>query len=112
MMTIDNISCEIISGSKKYIIDLFDEETKKGLLVNLPLGQYDKSTIVDAIIRKKYSQDRVEAIINNHFLKISDWISKKFNGENVEFEDLEYEEFQAWRRDSKLYADMIIEAIK
>ena len=112
MMTIENISYVVVSGSKKYVIDLFDEETNEGLLINLPLGKYDKGTIINTIIRKKYSQDQVEAIINNHFLNMADWFDKKFKGEDVSFEDPEYDEFQNWRKNSKIYADMIVKAIE
>lgn len=111
MMDIANISCSKVLGQRKFIIELFDKDTQESVLINLPAGRYDKSTIINELIRNKYSQDQVEAIINNHFLNISEWLDKKFKGEEVEFEDKEYDKLQAWRKDSKVYANMIIEAI-
>lgn len=112
MMTIGNISCTVVSGRKEFIIDLIDEDTFNGVLIKLPLGDWSRSTVINALIRAKYSQDHVEAIINNHFLNIAEWLDQKFQGEDVVFEDAEYDELQAWRKESKMYADMIIEAIE
>lgn len=112
MMTIENISCSDIRGLKEFIIELFNGDTQESILVKLPRGRWDKSIVVNELIRKKYQQDHVEAIINNHFLNISEWLDKKFKGEEVSFEDPEYDELQAWRKDSKVYADMILKAIE
>lgn len=112
MMTIENISCNIDMGQRQFIIELFDKDTNISILVKLPTGKWDRSVIINELIREKYSQDRVEAIINNHFLNIAEWLDKKFKNENVTFEDPEYDELQNWRKQSKNYADMIIKAIE
>lgn len=91
-------------GRPRYTLYYTD---KKGepVMVLLPIGLWNKSSIINELIRKVYSQDHVEAIINNHFLNISEWLDKKFKGENVEFEDPEYDELQAWRKQCKVIAD-------
>lgn len=73
--------------------------------VLLPIGVWNKSSIIDALVRSQYSQDHVEAIINNHFLNIAEWLDLKFKGEDVKFEDLEYDEFQRWRKRCKVLAE-------
>lgn len=66
---------------------------------------WSKSVIIDKLIRSQYPQDKVEAIINNHFLNIAEWLDKKFKGEEVEFEDPEYDGLQNWRKQCKIIAD-------
>lgn len=112
MLTIENITYSVINGQKEFIIDIFDNDTKDSIVIGLPIGKWDKSTVVNALIRNKYSQDRVEAIVNNHFLNISEWLDKKLSGEEVSFEDPEYAEFQQWRAASKILANQIIESIE
>lgn len=112
MLTVENISYSKIRGQRQFSIDIFDSSAQLCTTIELPLGAYDKSTIVNALIRNKYSQDQVEAIINNHFLNISEWLDKKLAGEETTFEDPEYSKFQEWRQASKKLADKIIEKIK
>ena len=111
MLTVESISYSKIRGQRQFDIDIFDSDTQKGITIGLPLGKYDKSTIVNHLIRSQYTQDRVEAIINNHFLNISEWLDKKLAGEEVVFDDPEYTKFQEWRNISKKLADDIIEEI-
>ena len=111
MKTIENLSYVLKSGQRQYTIEVFDSETQQSLIVSLPTGRYDKATIVNEFIRSRYSQDKVEAIVNNHFINIAEWIDKKFAGSIEKFEDPEYEEFQEWRAISKALADEIIESI-
>lgn len=73
--------------------------------VLIPQGLWNKSVIVNALIRSKYSQDQVEAIINNHFLNIAEWLDAKFNGSTDSFVDKEYDDFQNWRKQCKSLAD-------
>lgn len=112
MLTIENISYFKVRGQRQFSIDIFDSSTQSCTTIELPLGIYDKSTIVNTLIRSKYPQDQVEAIINNHFLNISEWLDKKLAGEEVEFDDPEYTEFQNWRKNSKTLSDEIIERLK
>lgn len=75
------------------------------IMVPLPTGVWNKGSIIDALIRSQYSQDQVEAIVNNHFLNISEWMDLKFKGEDVKFSDPEYDEFQRWRKRCKVLAE-------
>lgn len=67
---------------------------------------WTRSIVIDKLVRSQYSQDHVEAIINNHFLNIAEWLDKKFKGEDVTFEDPEYDELQNWRKKCKEIADI------
>lgn len=98
------IETEGYGGRPKYTLYYAD---KKGepVTVLLPIGLWNKSVIVNELIRSQYSQDHVEAIINNHFLNIAEWIDSKFAGEEIIFEDKEYDELQAWRKISKGIAE-------
>ena len=91
-------------GRPSYTIYYLDKkgEPKRVLL---PIGKWNKGTIIDSLIRDVYSQDQVEAIVNNHFLNISEWLDKKLAGEEVSFEDPEYTEFQRWRKQCKVIAE-------
>lgn len=110
MMTVESITYLVDAGKRKFVIELNSDDE----IINIKLndGRWDKSTVVNALIRAKYSQDRVEAIINNHFLNIAEWIDKKFKGEEIVFEDSEYEEFQKWRALSKETSNDVINAIE
>lgn len=112
MYTIENLTYSLDSGLRKYMVEVFDNEAQTSLIVSLPTGRYDRSTIVNALIRSKYSQDQVEAIINNHFLAIGEWIDSKLSGDsNNPFEDPAYADLQSWRAESKRLADIIISMI-
>lgn len=100
---------ELINVSK-YQVKGFDKYSIEGIynnnpvILNLNSISWNNSEIVSGLIRAQYSQDRVEAIINNHFLNISEWLDKKFKGEEIEFKDPEYEELQQWRTICKEWA--------
>ena len=110
MVSIENITYVTISGQRQYTIEVSDGESN--LVIGLPLGKLDRSIVINTIIRCKYSQDAVEAIINNHFINISEWIDLKFKGEEVEFSDPDYEALQQWRAVSKELATLILENIE
>lgn len=111
MITIENISYSYVSGQRQFSIDVFDNGTHMCTTIELPAGVCDKSTIINLLIRSRYTQDQVEAIINNHFLNLSDWLDDKLSGKEVDFIDTEYQEFQEWRAVSKKLAVEIIEKI-
>lgn len=104
------VNFEIYGGRTKSTI--YYESNSQTFAVQLPLGFWDESIIINELIRSKYPQDKVEAIINNHFLNISDWLNKKFKGEEVEFEDPEYDKLQAWRKQCKEWAKQLIDEYK
>lgn len=112
MYTIENLTYSLDSGLRKYMVEVFDNEAQTSLIVSLPSGRYDRPTIVNALIRSKYSQDQVEAIINNHFLAIGEWIDGKLSGDSSKpFEDPAYTDLQNWRAESKRLADIILSMI-
>lgn len=94
---------EIEDGFEKVFIQ-YNLDDKNGF-ISLYSYEWDRSIIIDKLIRNQYPQDKVEAIINNHFLNISEWLDKKFKGEEVVFEDPEYDELQNWRKQCKVIAD-------
>lgn len=96
------------NGRFRYVIRYVNIDGK-GVNVYLPIGQWNKSIIIDGLVRSKYSQDHVEAIINNHFLNIAEWLDKKFKGEEVKFNDPEYDELQRWRKQCKVLAEDALE---
>lgn len=106
------------------LLDIYKEEYKDGRFsghivyldndlpidVSMPIGVWNKPTIVNNLIRSKYSQDSVEALVNNHLLLLAEWQDKIFEGENPgKLEDHEYDELQEWRKLCKQWAD---EALK
>lgn len=111
MRTVESLWYINDAGLRQYTVEVFDDETQESLIINLPAGRYDKATIVNALVRSKYPQDSVEAIINNHFLAISEWLDAKFAGSAESFSDPDYENLQAWRAESKRLADEIIAMI-
>ncbi len=69
------------------------EEGYKWVEVSLPNGVWNRSAIISAIIRLRYSADDVEAIVNN---VLSDPLD--------EARMAEYKALQLWRRKAKEYA--------
>lgn len=96
------------NGQDSYTI-YYQKNEEEPVQVLLPAGLWSKDVIVSALIRSKYSQDSVEAIINNHFMNIAEWLDKKFEGSTDKFSDPDYDELQKWRATSKRLAD---EALK
>ena len=96
------------NGFYTYIIEYVDENINPGM-VTLFHNQWNFSEIVSTLIRTKYSQNAVEAIINNHFLNIAEWLDKKFKGEVIDFKDPEYDELQEWRKICKQWAKEALE---
>ena len=108
MTKLHDIYFEVLKNDQlKYTIVYLDENQPRDILIVQDL--WNNSGIVNALIRSKYSQDRVEAIINNHFLNIAEWLDKKFKGENIKFEDPEYDELQEWRKICKQWAKEALE---
>ena len=68
-------------------------------------SEWNRSVIINTLIRTRYSQDRVEAIINNHFLAIGEWLEKKLAGSSEPFVDPDYDELQNWRKLCKEWAN-------
>lgn len=113
MNQIVNLSYRLNLGQKQYLIEIFNDETQSGLTIELPAGKWDRGVIVNLLVRSKYPQDSVEALVNNHLLAMAEWQDKIFAGENPgKFEDPEYDKLQHWRVESKALADEIIKLIE
>lgn len=69
--------------------------------ITLPNNQYDRSTVISAVIRQKYSDDEMQAIINNYLLDPDDTEAVA-----------EFNQMQQYRKFAKKLADEFIEAIK
>lgn len=96
------------AGQSQYTI-YYLNESGEPVTVLLPPGKWNKSVIIDRLVRSKYSQDMVEAIVNNHFLNIAEWLDAKFAGSTDSFVDEEYDAMQAWRKTCKRLADEVLQ---
>ena len=99
-------------GQPQYVI-YYQEDNGEPVKVLLPRGKWNRDVIIDSLVRSKYSQDEVEAIINNELLNISDFMDELRNGgitkaisylKNL-VEDEGYKNLQDWRRACKTLAD-------
>lgn len=111
MRNIETLSYETFKGQRIFSIEVHDDSTNSSTIIELPAGKWDRATIVNLLVRSQYSQDHVEAIINNHFLNIAEWLDKKFAGSEEKFDDPDYDELQNWRKECKVLADVIIDRI-
>lgn len=69
----------------------------------------ERDKVIDAIVRAAYPNDKMQAIINNHFAnlaKIAD--GKKLDADDEEHE-AEYEAMQEWRTKAKAVATDVID---
>lgn len=69
----------------------------------------ERDKVIDAIVRAAYPNDKMQAVINNHFAnlaKIAD--GKKLDADEEEHE-AEYEEMQAWRTKAKAVGKNVLE---
>lgn len=73
------------------------EDQYKWMSIDLPRGIWDKSTIIDLLIRMKYSSSQVEAILNN---VLSDPFDEQYKNE--------YLLLQEWRKTAKEYATYLM----
>lgn len=69
--------------------------------VTLPVGRYDRATVISAVIRQRYSDDEMQAIINNYLLDPTD-------AEAI----MEFNAMQDYRRFAKSLADEFIKEIE
>lgn len=110
-MRVENIAYSTIGNCKGFTIEVSTNKDEQ-LFVSLPLGKLDKSSIINELIRIKYSQDAVEALINNHLLLLTEWQESILKGETgSKLVDPEYDELQSWRKECKELANVIIDEI-
>ncbi len=69
------VTCDRHLGQKVYTINFNIEEIEdeeqygqryRYCSVTLPVGRYDRSAVISAIIRHRYDDDKMQAIINNY----------------------------------------------
>lgn len=78
-----------------------DNEQYEWCEITLPPGTPTYDRLVAAIIRGRYSDDNMQAIINNHLLEDGDSEHEK-----------EWNDMQSWRAEAKRMAKEILEEIK
>lgn len=76
------VTCERNLGRNVYTINFdvkkltkkeaSDGQKYKYHSITLPAGQYDRSTVISAIICQRFSNDEMQAIINNYLLDATD----------------------------------------
>lgn len=103
------VTCDRHLGQKVYTINFNIEEIEdeeqygqryRYCSVTLPVGRYDRSAVISAIIRHRYDDDKMQAIINNYLLD-------KGDVESV----MEFDAMQEYRKFAKKIADMFLETI-
>lgn len=82
-------------------------ESKSCICTNVDINGRTYEDIVSSIIRDKYSQDRVEAIMANHALKDDESIPEEKRTEYVN----EYEAYQLYRLKAKQVANDVINTL-
>lgn len=76
------VTCERNLGRNVYTInfdvkklaevEVIDGQKYKYHTITLPAGRYDRSTVISSIICQRYSNDEMQAIINNYLLDGTD----------------------------------------
>lgn len=101
MYTIIKINEQIKNCIKFYIItikfDSYDEYT----VLRIPLHKLSYDDLVSILINTQYSQDKMQAIINNYLL----------DGDTDDVVVKEFKEMQEWRKLSKVVAKDILSRI-
>lgn len=97
MYKILNITSEFKICSRKYTINIEFEDSQERtvLVVSKPNMNYDY--LVSTLIKTRYNDNKVQAIINNYLLDSDDETSIK-----------EFNEMQEWRKISKQIAKEIL----
>lgn len=105
------VTCERHLGQNVYtinfnVIELSEEEQENGQkyrynTVIFPVGQYDRDTVISTLIRQKYRDDEMQAIINNYLLDSNDEEAIR-----------EFNAMQEYRKYAKQVADLFLQAIE
>ena len=77
-----------------------------GNFIELPVGVWNYGAIVSALFRTKYSEDAVEAIINNNIALIA--VPSAVDDEEGQQKLSEFEEMQKWREQCKARAKELL----
>ncbi len=69
-----------------------------------------RDAIVNAIVTAAYPSDRMQAIINNHFMNLATTADGNELDEDEQAHEAEYDEMQTWRKHAKEVAKEALEA--
>ena len=72
------------------------------MMVELPTGVWNYGAIVSALVRSKYSEDEVEAIVNNNIALIA--MPSAVSDEDGQQKLSEFQQMQEWREKCKVRA--------
>lgn len=108
-------TCKIQSGSNTASDDEDNAEGDsnarsafKAYVVRIP-QPIERDKMVNAIVSEAYPQDKMQAIINNHFINLATLADgKKLDSDEQQHED-EYNEMQDWRKHAKEVATKAME---
>ena len=90
-------------GRIKTTIKVSDD---KPAMVSLPIGVWNYGAIVSALVRSKYSEDAVEAIINNNIALMA--MPSTIDEEDGQQKLSEFQEMQQWREKCKARAKELL----
>ena len=76
-------------------------------IVNLPVGIWNYGAIVSALVRTKYSESEVEAIVSNSLLLMTN--PTTISEEEITDKQEELQTFQEWREKCKVRAKELLE---
>ena len=108
MYKLHDIYKNTINYSTYYVIVYMNNDLP--IEVVIKNNDWNNGNIVNALIRSRYSQDSVEALVNNHLLLLADWQDKIFTGEVTgRLVDPDYDELQEWRKICKQWAKEALE---
>lgn len=91
-------------GRKKIHFFVSEEDSKSTL--SLPVGVWNYGAIVSALVRTKYSEDEVEAIINNNIALIA--TPSSVSDEESQAKLDEFKQMQEWREKCKARAKELL----
>lgn len=80
------------------------------LRITLPVGVWDYGSIVSALVRSKYSEDEVEAIISNNIALIA--TPSAVSDEEGQEKLSEFQQFQEWREQCKQRAKELMSSFE
>lgn len=96
-------------GRKRVTINVDVEKTEDGYSytsITLPTHVWNYGAIVSALVRTKYSESEVEAIVSNSLLLMQN--PSSVSEEDSEAKVSEFNEFQAWREKCKARAKELL----
>ena len=91
----------IINATKQYFVNIEVNQVGDNYEyehIDIPVGKFNYSGVVDALISYKYPIDKMQAVINNYLLE----------PENEEYITA-FNEMQAWRKEAKAIAKQALE---